>query len=109
MVAVALLWYWWRWRKTTKVLLSERDEIEDALVEAMEELETPLSPPDEGTNDQWQSHEAPSGTIGGAKYDRVKIDEAECADIVRRMKEYIEREQVYTNFFPLNTIQICRV
>ena len=96
-VAVALLWYWWRWRKTTKVLLSERDEIEDALVEAMEELETPLSPPDEGTNDQWQSHEAPSGTIGGAKYDRVKIDEAECANIVRRMKEYIEREQGYTN------------
>ena len=31
------------------------------------------------------------------KYQKVKIDEQECADIVIRMKEYIEREKVYTN------------
>jgi len=27
----------------------------------------------------------------------VKVDEAECAGIVSRMKEYIERERVFTN------------
>lgn len=72
LVAIALLWLWWRFRKTTKVLLSERDEIEDALVEAMDELEA-------------------------SKYERVKIDEQECAAIVSRMTEYIERERVFTN------------
>ena len=73
LVAIALLWLWCRFRKTTKVLLTERDEIEDALVEAMDELET------------------------SAKYERVKLDETECADIVKRMKDYLERERVYTN------------
>ena len=27
----------------------------------------------------------------------MKVDEEECADIVKRMKEYLERERVYTN------------
>ena len=76
-VAVALLWLWWRFRKTTKVLLSERDEIEDALVES-ETLR--------------EEHEESS-----LKYQKVKVDEAECADIVRRMTDYLERERVYTN------------
>ena len=76
-VALVLLWLWWRYRKNTKVLLSERDEIEDALIES-EELRVKSEEPTE-------------------KYQKVKIDEAECADIVRRMKEYIERERVYTN------------
>ena len=75
LVAVVLLWLWWRYRKNTKVLLTERDEIEDALVEAMDEKE---------------EH-------GEAKYERVKINEAECADIISRMREYVERERVFTN------------
>ena len=78
-LSVVALWLWWRFRKTAKVLLSERDEIEDALVEAMEQIEVP------------------SGAVGGAKYDKVKIDEEECAAIVQRMKEYLDRERVYTN------------
>ena len=83
-VAVALLWLWWRFRKTTKVLLSERNEIEDALVEIDYELNE--------LNELKTEREEPA-----AKYERVKVDEAECADIVKRMREYIEREQVYTN------------
>ena len=75
--ALVLLWLWWRFRRTTKVLLSERDEIEDALVESEE-----LRKKSEELKD---------------KYQKVKLDEAECADIVKRMKEYIERERVYTN------------
>ena len=78
-VALVLLWLWWRFRKTTKVLLTERDEIEDALVESealREESEAQKEEP---------------------KYERVKLDEQECADIVRRMTDYLERERVYTN------------
>mgnify|MGYP002624223824 CR=1 FL=1 len=74
LIAATLLWLWWRYRKNTRVLLSERDEIEDALVES-EEL-------------RMKSED---------KYQKVKLDEAECADIVSRMKEYVERERVYTN------------
>ena len=76
MVALVLLWLWWRFHKTTRVLLSERDEIEDALVEVEEQLQE---------------------TETVEKYQKVKIDEQECAEIVSRMKEYIERERVYTN------------
>ena len=83
-LAAILLWLWWRFRKNTKVLLSERDEIEDALIES-EELRA-------------KSEELAVELENAAtKYERVKIDEAECADIVKRMKDYIEREQVYTN------------
>lgn len=73
--ACMLLWLWWRYRKNTKVLLSERDEMEEALIEVEQET--------------WERSET--------KYQKVRIDEDECADIVRRMKEYIERERVYTN------------
>lgn len=76
-VAMVLLWLWWRYRKTTEVLLIERNEIEDALIES-EELRV-------------KSEESLN------KYERVKIDNQECEEIVRRMKEYIEREKVYTN------------
>lgn len=85
LIAVVLLWMWWRWRKQTKTLLSERDQIEDALVESeelrakKEELVLALEEPTE------------------AKYQKVKIDEQECAAIVSRMKDYIERERVFTN------------
>ena len=77
-VALLLLWLWWRWRRTTKVLLSERDEIEDALVEMEQELQ------------KEEEKEEP-------KYERVRIDEQECAVIVDRMEKYLEREKVFKN------------
>ena len=82
MVAGVLCWLWLRYRKNTKTLLRERDEIEDALIES-EELRT--------------SEELAVIEETSSKYQKVKIDEQECADIVRRMREYIEMERVYTN------------
>lgn len=84
LIALTLLWIGWRYRKTTKVLLSERDEIEDALIES-EELRMK-------SEELVASMEEPA-----LKYQKVKIDETECAEIVKRMREYMERERVYTN------------
>ena len=83
-IALVALWLWWRFRKTTKVLLSERDEIEDALIEVQQELE----------DISLTSHLSP---LTSDKYQKVKVDEDECATIVKRMKDYLERERVYTN------------
>lgn len=77
LIFLTLLFMWFRYRKNTKVLLSERDEIEDALVES-EELRV-------------------KGEESSEKYQKVKVDEQECADIVKRMKKYLERERVYTD------------
>lgn len=72
-IAIVAFVLWYRYRKDTKKLLEERNEIEDALVE----VEAEKNP-----------------TI---KYERVKIDEEECANIVKRMKDYIEKNRLYTN------------
>ncbi len=79
LVFVVLLWLWYRYHRDTTALLSERNEIEDALIEMEHEVE------------ELKDEEAIR------KYQKVKIDEAECADIVKRVKEYIERERIYTN------------
>lgn len=76
LAALVWLWLWYRYRKQTKVLLTERNDIEEALIEAVESMEVEESI---------------------QKYQKVKIDEAECADIVRRMKQYVEKDKVYTN------------
>ena len=78
-VAIILLWLWWRFRKYTKVVIGEHQMTEEALIEEMKSL-TPER-----------------GSGGEAKYQKVRVDEDECADIVSRMKEYIERERVFTN------------
>lgn len=83
-ITLVLLWLWWRFRKNTKALLSERDEIEDALVELQEEADA-------------NNAQSSMFSVQSDKYQKVKIDEEECAGIVKRMKEYIERERVYTN------------
>ena len=77
LAALALLWLWWRYRKTTKVLLSERDEIEQALIEVEEELE--------------KSEDA------SKKYQKVKLNEKECEEIVSRLKTLVENQKVYKN------------
>lgn len=70
-VAIVALWLWWRYRKYTKEVIAEHQMTEQALIEETEELRE--------------------------KYQKVKVDEEECADIVKRMTEYLEREKVYTN------------
>ncbi len=82
-VAVILFWLWMKYRKNTHALLSERDEIEDALIEVEEQ--------------QQQLEEIEQTAGDGQKYQKVKIDEAECANIVKRMRQYIEKDKVYTN------------
>lgn len=81
-IALVLLWLWWRYRRNTKVLLSERDMIEEALIES-EELRV--------------KNEELSTKNDESKYQKVKLDEEECADIVQRMKGYLEEEKAYTN------------
>ena len=89
LIAVVSLWLWWTLRKNTKVLVAERNEIEDALIES-EELRV--------KSEEFAAALQESGSIDSLqKYQKVKVDEAECADIVKRMKEYLERERVFTN------------
>ena len=89
LIAVVALWLWWTLRKNTKVLVAERNEIEDALIES-EELRV--------KSEEFATALQESGSIETLqKYQKVKIDEAECADVVHRMKEYLERERVFTN------------
>lgn len=71
-IAIILLW---RYKKNTKVLLNERKEIEEALIEIEQEQ---------------QKQEI-------QKYQRVKIDQQEANDIVARMRNYVEKERIYTN------------
>ena len=110
MVAVVLLFLWWRWRKQTKVLLAERDEIEDALVAVQNELssvECRMESVEFATaSDQTTEQDSDTTAVANStlytlnsqfKYQKVKVDEEECAAIVKRMKEYLNRERVYTN------------
>ena len=71
-LALVALWLWWRYRKYTKEVINEHQLTESALLEEMQELKN-------------------------EKYQKVKVDEEECAAIVKRMKEYLDREQVYKN------------
>ena len=75
LIAIVLYFMWRNYHKNAKALLSERDEIETALMEVEQEQ---------------QKAEM-------AKYARVKVDEQEFADIVARMKAYVEEKRCYTN------------
>ena len=84
-ILALLLWRAYRYRKNTKLLLTERDEIEDALIAVEQELEEAMD--EEGKDDGVKSE----------KYQKVKIDEKECAEIVGQMRAYIEKGKIYTN------------
>ena len=81
LLALLALWLWWRYRKYTKEVINEHQLTETALLEEMQELQ--------------QAQE--ESTAEAQKYQKVKVDEQECADIVKRMKEYMDRERVYKN------------
>ena len=78
-IIIILLKWWHSYRRNTKLLLHERDCIEEALVE-ME-----------------QAHERQEQAMERQKYDRVRVNKTECEDIVRRMRKYIETEKPYRN------------
>lgn len=113
LIAIVLFFWWCRYHKTTDILLAERNDIADALMEVeneqqqtqmQQEMLAEKVQPQQGemtvsvaegklqssTNAGKQPDDAP-------KYDRVKINEQECAYIVKRMKTYIEKEKIYEN------------
>lgn len=98
-LALVALWLWWRYRKYTKEVISEHQQTETALLEEMQELQQTQNDISlTSFSDQGQSVALRIlSPLTSEKYQKVKIDDEECEDIVRRMKEYLERERVYTN------------
>ncbi len=80
LVALLLLLFWHRYHRNTRVLLEERNEIEGALIEVEQERQ-----------------QAEQAELQLPKYTRVKMDEAEFAEIVGRMNAYLEKNRSYTD------------
>jgi AraC-like DNA-binding protein len=80
---IVLLVMWLRYRRRTRALLDERSEIELALIEV--EHEQQLS------REEHELAEAPETR----KYDRVRFDEAECEEIMVRVRKYMEEHKPY--------------
>ena len=80
---------WQRYRKNTTRLLAERNDIEDALIEAEAEKQEKQIAETVAEND--------AAATESIKYQRVHIDEEECHDIVERLRRYIEKDKVYLN------------
>lgn len=94
-IAVILYFAWRRYHKTTRILLAERNEIEGALIEVeqqRQDAEMQVAELQEAVQEKQQET-----TVETQKYSKVKLNEEECAEVVTRMKEYIEHNQVYTN------------
>ncbi|MBP1540966.1 MAG: helix-turn-helix domain-containing protein [Prevotella sp.] len=79
LVAIGLFVWWRSYRRNTKMLLSERDSIEEALVE-ME-----------------QAHEMTEQDQERQKYERVRMNEAECEKILCHIHKYMETQKPYQN------------
>ncbi len=101
-IAGVLLLLWYRYHKNTRMLLHERDEIEGALIEveqAQQNAEMQIQQLGEHniTADQTAQPATQTTDVQPVKYSKVRIDTAECADIVARMKAYIEEKRPFTN------------
>lgn len=80
-LSIVLLVVWIKYRNTTEVLLSEKDEMENALLEM--ELER---------------QRIESKEVGdSSKYQRVRLDTDECEEKVRAMKRIMMEEKLYLN------------
>ena len=86
LVVVGLMFAWKRYHKRTKSLLSERNDIADALVE-MDSIVESL----------WEEQEEKEVSDESTKYQQMRMGHKECEDIVARMKQYIEKEGAYRN------------
>ena len=86
-MALAMLFFVQRYRKRSRDLLSERNDMEKAILEAEEEL---------NSVERNSTLYTLNSTLKN-KYQKVRIDEAECEEIVGRMRSYIEQNKVYTN------------
>ena len=90
LLSLIVLYLWRKDHREKRFLQSDRDEISEALLEAETELN---SLEDQEVQDAPSGEEAP---LSG-KYQKVRIDEKECAQIVAQLKDYIEKEKIYTN------------
>lgn len=97
LLAAIGLFVWWRaYHKATNRLLAERNEIEDALVEVEQRQQQALL---ETEQQELLERERERGVLSAesSKYERVKLNEAECTDLVERMRAYVETSKVYTD------------
>ena len=74
--------FWLRYRRDTKALLSERDEMEVTIMEMVEEQ---------------QNQEEGLEEMKGPKYQKARLDEADCKDIATRMTQLMESKKLYLN------------
>lgn len=90
-IAVIVFFLWRRYHNETRILLNERDDIEEALIE----VERKQQEDEQRQLEMQDIKEYPSQDT--QKYTRVKIDDKEFEDIVNRIRTYIEQSKSYTN------------
>lgn len=82
LIASIVLFFWWhRYRKNTHTLLSERNQIEDALIEM----------------EQKQEETMDAQEVADNKYQKIKVSDAESKVILKKMQDYMEHEHAYRN------------
>lgn len=84
-VGIVLFVLWRKWRKHTKVLLSEHHETEQALINEMVN----------GNDNDIQNDNG--GEREKKKYEKARIDEKELERIFRRMDKYVSETRPYIN------------
>lgn len=101
--AIVLFFMWHNYHKNAKDLLSERDEIETALMEVeKEQQQAEMESEERSALEKEERRVKNEGSnsdvsLSTPKYARVKVDEQEFASIVERMKTYIEENRCYIN------------
>ena len=82
LIASIVLFFWWhRYRKNTHTLLSERNQIEDALIEM----------------EQKQEETMDAQEVADNKYQKIKVSDTESKVILKKMHDYMEHEHAYRN------------
>ena len=90
--AFVLLYLWNRYRKNTNALISERNEIEGALIELEQTAQQQEA---QQESQQEVEQQAAQQEMQSEKYQRMRLDDAECEDIVNRMRKVVEKDKLY--------------
>lgn len=91
-LASVLMYLWNRYRKNTNALISERNEIEGALI-GLEQTAQQQEAQQE--SQQEVELQAAQQEVQLEKYQRMRLEEAECEDIVNRMRKVVEKDKLY--------------